>query len=273
LEDYYKQCTGEYFSVDIYGSGPDEEDIKRAFAGRKWRTYLDDGSCSSDDSGDDSFENEVGGEIMTVSDPSWAQQKIERISQKLKSATNSIDFDSLPKSRFEILRKNPIPASFPGTVDHATVKRHKIFVNPSLSEVLCTTTAEALAMGKFAIIPVHPSNEFFLKFPNCLAYRNRLEFAANLKWALTHEPEPLTPELSYEFTWEAATERFVKAAAITKREARARAKLRVSKLDERIAYFHNELGKGAKGDALRKVLGGGPISHQVKYEIEKKAKV
>jgi len=49
-----------------------------------------------------------------------------------------------------------------------------------------------------------------------------------------------------------------------------RAKLGLSKFDERIAYFHNELGKGAKGDALRKVLGGGPISHQVKYEMEKR---
>jgi len=46
-----------------------------------------------------------------------------------------------------------------------------------------------------------------------------LEFAANLRWALTHEPEPLTPELALEFTWTAATERFVNAAAITKTEA------------------------------------------------------
>ena len=102
-----------------------------------------------------------------------------------------------------------------------------------------------------------------------MAYRNRLEFAANLRWALTHEPEPLSPELAYEFTWTAATERFVKAAAITKKEAHMRAKLGLSKLDERIAYFINEAGKGSKGDALRKALGGGPVAHQVKYEMER----
>jgi hypothetical protein len=87
------------------------------------------------------------------------------------------------------------------------------------------------------------------------------------RWALTHEPEPLTPELAKEFTWEAATDRLIHSASITRREAKERAMLGKAKLDERIAFFHRELGKGATGDALRKFLGGGPISHQVKYEM------
>mmetsp|Transcript_3642 Transcript_3642/g.6640 ORF Transcript_3642/g.6640 Transcript_3642/m.6640 type:complete len:188 (-) Transcript_3642:145-708(-) len=126
-------------------------------------------------------------------------------------------------------------------------------------------------MGKFVIVPVHPSNTFFLKFPNCLAYRNKLEFAANLKWALRNEPEPLTPELAREFTWEAATERFVAASAITRREAREREELGMSKVDERIAWFHRELGKGTRGDTIRKVLGGGPISNQVGWQNAREA--
>ena len=41
---------------------------------------------------------------------------------------------------------------FHGPLDHAELAdTHKIFVNPSTSEVLCTTSAEALAMGKFLI--------------------------------------------------------------------------------------------------------------------------
>ena len=89
------------------------------------------------------------------------------------------------------------------------------------------------------------------------------------RWALTHEPEPLTEELANEFTWEAATERLIRSSAITVREARERAMLGKAKLDERIAFFHHELGKGTKGDALRKFLGGGPISNQVEYEMAK----
>jgi hypothetical protein len=45
--------------------------------------------------------------------------------------------------------------------------------------------------------------------------------------------------------------------------------LGTKKLDERIAAFHYELGKGTKGDTLRKFLGGGPISNQFRYELAK----
>jgi len=87
-----------------------------------------------------------------------------------------------------------------------------------------------------------------------------------LRWALTHDPEPLTEEQVRQFTWEAATDRFLDASAITWRQALERERLGMHKLDERIAWFHNEIGKGSTGDLLRKVLGAGPASHQVKYQ-------
>jgi hypothetical protein len=62
-----------------------------------------------------------------------------------------------PKSRYE-WRRNPIPARFLGVKDHVIIRdipAHTIFLNMSITEVLCTTTAEALAMGKWAIIPKH----------------------------------------------------------------------------------------------------------------------
>ena len=283
LEEYYKQCTGEYFAIDIYGSGPEQIPIMRSFHGRKQLNGNSKDDADTNNSEleqeasilvtDDDGADQVEEELITEETPEGSvlkvqyktRRRLQKIKDRLKATTESLEFD-LPKSLHEY-RRQPIPATFPGRVDHAVLtKQYKVFINPSVTEVLCTTTAEALAMGKFAIIPVHPSNTFFLRFPNCLAYRNKFEFVANLRWALTHEPEPLTPELAREFTWEAATERFIEASAITHREALEREKLGLSKLDERIAWFHNELGKGVTGDAIRKVLGGGPVSKQVKYQ-------
>jgi len=107
-----------------------------------------------------------------------------------------------------------------GAIDHAALApSHKIFINPSLSEVLCTTVTEALAMGKFVIVPSHPSNDFFSQFPNCLTYANKEEFVGNLYFALTHSPQPLSEEYTYALTWEAANERFAAAGCITVAES------------------------------------------------------
>jgi hypothetical protein len=311
LEDYYKQYTGEYFAIDLYGSGPDQRAITRAFHGRRNSVNANPKEEAAIEALDnDTEENESGAwnndsinansenphplpREHAVDDVFWssigvdfyekAKQKIVQLQEtintakdiheitkeqiaKIKEAINSVEIPTT----FAELRRQPIPATFPGRVDHGSLaESYRIFLNPSISEVLCTTTAEALAMGKYAIIPVHPSNTFFLQFPNCLAYRNKFEFVANLRWALTHDPEPLTEAQARQFTWEAATERLMAAAAISRREARERERLGLAPLDERIAWFHNELGKGTTGDLLRKVLGAGPASDQVKYQNDK----
>jgi digalactosyldiacylglycerol synthase len=113
-----------------------------------------------------------------------------------------------------------IDMEFHGPVDHSKLAMsHKIFVNPSTSEVLCTTTSEALAMGKFVVLPSHPSNDFFAQFPNCLPYSNKEEFVGNLYYALTHSPAPLTTEYAYALSWAAATERLGAAGSISVEEA------------------------------------------------------
>ncbi|KAG5187025.1 hypothetical protein JKP88DRAFT_353820 [Tribonema minus] len=122
--------------------------------------------------------------------------------------------------------------TFKDAIDHVKLEHHKVFVNPSKSEVLCTTVAEALAMGKFVVCARHESNEFFYQFPNCLPFRSKREsyeffyqfakclpfrlkreFVSCMKWAREHEPEPLTPDLHHILTWSAATDRLVEVSS------------------------------------------------------------
>jgi hypothetical protein len=250
IEDIYKKEVGEYFPVDVYGSGPDAGAIRRAFLGRNalstLSSKLSSGSLKEDgrdrsnspipsptdqtaavlfsregslrgqvEEGQAVPENELVVEVQTCETPTntrlgtpssasvvnqhppdvighLAEQSkqtgtsvsraIAALSGKITDLGMRIAFSEQevqdsgdgkeetkfvfdpPKTRYE-LRRHPIPARFLGVKDHALLRDipgHKIFVNLSITEVLCTTTAEALAMGKFVIIPNH--RKFQLSF-------------------------------------------------------------------------------------------------------------
>ncbi|XP_062090268.1 digalactosyldiacylglycerol synthase 2, chloroplastic-like isoform X1 [Humulus lupulus] len=100
--------------------------------------------------------------------------------------------------------------------DHADPLFHvyKVFLNPSTTDVVCTTTAEALAMGKIVVCANHPSNDFFKQFPNCRTYDKSNDFVTVTLKALADEPAQLTDAQRHELSWEAAIERFLKAAEL-----------------------------------------------------------
>eukprot|EP00958_Prasinococcus_capsulatus_P022585 scaffold3187_cov361-Prasinococcus_capsulatus_cf.AAC.3 len=112
--------------------------------------------------------------------------------------------------------KANLPLNFFGARDHAdaSLQKYKIYINPSQSDVLCTSTAEALAMGKFAIIADNPSNQFFKQFRNCTLCKTPKDYQAAVERALATHPEPLSQQERYTLTWEAATDRFLAAAAV-----------------------------------------------------------
>ncbi|KAG6475725.1 hypothetical protein ZIOFF_064954 [Zingiber officinale] len=125
---------------------------------------------------------------------------------------NGEDFNEIQESFSELTLDTRI---CPGR-DHVDSIFHdyKVFINPSTTDVVCTTTAEALAMGKIVICADHPSNEFFKQFPNCYTYNSGKEFVKLTLKALVKEPAPITDNLLHELSWEAATERFIEAAEL-----------------------------------------------------------
>jgi digalactosyldiacylglycerol synthase len=168
---------------------------------------------------------------------------------------NGEDLESVTQTAMD----KKLPLNFKGRLDHAnpTVHDYKIFVNPSLSDVVATTTAEALAMGKFVVCAKHPSNEFFSSFPNCLTYGNQEEFSQCMKKAFESEPKPLSAEDAYRLSWEAATDRFLDAAELGPEHKEKQPKL--SKVSEAVAasafYALNN------NEGVRQALGAGKNTH------------
>lgn len=274
LQGIYRKATGDYFAVDIVGSGPEQEAIQKSFLGREFLNQgripsassflsVSNNSTNNFESPDEEEKKECTAEISSVDAKSRTS-----IKETSNTATNAA-------KRYWRRFRQPIPARFLGRQDHASIgENYQIFINPSITEVLCTTTAEAIAMGKWVIIPKHSSNEFFLPFGNCLQYSDRKEFVELLQHCLENNPpgwletdEDRSKVGYYEpLSWEAATERLVENANLSKRDSRRCVRLQPTAKARQ--DLQRRFTDGEFGDVVRTVMFGGPVAKQVKYMKE-----
>ncbi|KAF8056763.1 DGD1 [Scenedesmus sp. PABB004] len=189
----------------------------------------------------------------------WAKgytELLERLNEHAAATGDNVEVDvygagpDLPAVQQEAASRR-LNLHFNGPRDHAdaSLADYKVFINPSLSDVVATTTAEALAMGKWVVCAEHPSNEFFAQFPNCLVYRTPDEFSRCLRHAMARDPAPLSAEQLHRLTWEDATERFLQVAELG-RPPQPQEQL----LDNLLAAAHSAL-TGVEG--LRVLAGAG----------------
>lgn len=162
--------------------------------------------------------------------------------------------------------------------DHADALFHdyKLFLNPSTTDVVCTTTAETLAMGKIVVCANHPSNEFFKQFTNCWTYDNSEEFVRLTLKALAEEPAQLTDAERHELSWDAATERFLKAVGLDKpsekKLSRSSSNFMAASInlqqtvDEASAFVHHVV---SGFEVSRRIFGAIPDSLEPDEEISK----
>eukprot|EP00752_Nemacystus_decipiens_P001626 g1583.t1 len=181
---------------------------------------------------------------------------------------NGSDLDEV-KAKVEEM---DLPVTFHDAIDHAELGKYKVFVNPSQSEVLCTTIAEALAMGKWVVCARHPSNEFFFtNFETCLSFGDEDEFLSRMKKALAEDPPALSEETRHKLSWAAATDRFLAAASrpeVPGRNSASKSARGLARLDKLLAALHQQSMRGKGGDLLRHALGGGPVANQTKFTRE-----
>ena len=102
-----------------------------------------------------------------------------------------------------------------------SLRSYRVFVNPSTSDVVATTSAEALALGRWLVCPIHPCNEFFSGFRACLRYGDAAGFRTQLCRALSRPPPRLSAEERASLTWSAATRRFLDAVEAPAERQRA----------------------------------------------------
>jgi len=96
--------------------------------------------------------------------------------------------------------KSPVTFKGPSYRPWLDIEAYRVFFNPSLSEVLCTTTAEALVAGRHVVIPDCAANTPFYDLPNVHVYHDENSMEKALETALKTQPED-PHEARQRFDW------------------------------------------------------------------------
>lgn len=99
-------------------------------------------------------------------------------------------------------RAKAAPVRFAGSADSPweTIRDYRVFLNPSLSEVLCSTTAEALVAGRHVVMPRCAANRPFEDLPNAHVYDTPAQRDAALLHA-RHTPPEAPDAARARFDW------------------------------------------------------------------------
>ncbi|WP_413204247.1 glycosyltransferase [Rhodospirillum sp. A1_3_36] len=105
----------------------------------------------------------------------------------------------------EKARAEGAPLTFlgPSAEPWTLIAPYRVFFNPSRSEVLCTTTAEALVAGRHVVIPECPANVPFRAYPNTHFFTDTESAITALHAALAEPPAP-PDAVRRDFDWRQA---------------------------------------------------------------------
>ncbi len=81
-------------------------------------------------------------------------------------------------------KQSPVRFLGPSASPWEAMGDYRVFFNPSVSEVLCTTTAEALVAGRHVVLPNCPANQPFFDLPNVHVYDTPDQADAALRVAM-----------------------------------------------------------------------------------------
>jgi glycosyltransferase involved in cell wall biosynthesis len=135
--------------VDVYGTGPDldavQEEASRRRLALRFNGARDHADTSLQVRGKGNPSSRARGNAAATLESAWAP---------CPQRPPSLLLVPSPSYSPEVSSSTPPP----------TLQDYKVFINPSLSDVVATTTAEALAMGKWVVCADHPSNAFFSRW-------------------------------------------------------------------------------------------------------------